>query len=427
MGPGGQDSLANRRSDDKQGGGVVDVARHGLRRRARPPRMGRRNRLQAMEGNSLVNIDVIRAQFPLTERYAFFDNAAVAPMCAAARDAVIRYARESADHGTALRREWHKRIEAARVTAARLINANSDEIAFLKNTTEGIAFVAEGLDWHPGDNVVIPEREYPANVYPWMNLAHRGVEVRRLPDRDGRVRLDALPDVCDARTRVVSLSFVQFASGFRTTLAEVGRFCRERGYIFLVDAIQGLGAFPVDVEADGIDFLTADGHKWLMGPEGAAVFFCRAERLDTLRLIEVGAASVARPHDYLTYDLTLAGTARRFEAGSLTVGGVFGLAAAMDYLQSLGVAAIARRVLALTDRLCAGLAARGWQVVSSRLPGEASGIVVFTHAAHPPAGVVERLRERGIIVSARAGAVRASPHFYNTVDEIDRLLEALPA
>ena len=380
-----------------------------------------------MEENGHVDLDAIRAQFPLTERYAFFDNAAVAPMCTAARDALIRYARESADHATALRSAWRERIDAARVTAARLINANSDEIAFLKNTTEGIAFVAEGLDWRPGDNVVIPEREYPANVYPWMNLAHRGVEVRRLPDREGRVRLDALPDVCDARTRVVSLSFVQFASGFKTTLAEVGRFCRERDCLFLVDAIQGLGAFPVDVEADGIDFLTADGHKWLTGPEGTAVFFCRTERLDTLRLTQVGAASVAKPHAYLTYDLTLADTARRFEAGSLNVGGVFSLAAAMDFLQSLGMEAITERVLALTDRLCAGLLARGSQVVSSRLPGEASGIVVFTQAAHPPSGVVERLRERGIIVSSRAGAVRASPHFYNTVDEIDRLLEALPA
>lgn len=373
-----------------------------------------------------MDIAAIRAQMPVTERYAYFDHAAVAPMCAAARDAMIDQARQSADHGDVPYPEWDRRIAAVRETAAGLINARSAEIAFLKNTTEGIAFVAEGLDWQPGDNVVIPEREYPANVYPWLNLAHRGVEVRWLPHRDGRVCIDALSDVCDERTRLVSMSFVQFSSGYRAPLAEVGRFCAERGCLFMVDAIQGLGAFPVDVEAAGIDFLSADGHKWLLGPEGAALFYCRLSRLDLLRVVEAGAGSVARPREYLTYDLTYPPTARRFESGSHNLPGLFALGAAVDFLCAVGIERIGERILTLTDRLCAGLAERGWRVLSSRRPGEASGIVMFARPNHPPADVVKGLRGRGIILSERAGAVRASPHFYNTEAEIDRLLEALP-
>jgi cysteine desulfurase/selenocysteine lyase len=374
-----------------------------------------------------VDMDAIRAQHPVTERYAYFDHAAVAPMCAAARDAMVRHAQESAEHGDVHYGQWDRRIEAARASAAHLIGAQAGEVAFLKNTTEGIAFVAEGLRWQPGDNVVIPEREYPANVYPWMNLAERGVEVRWLPHRDGRVHIDALPEVCDARTRLVSLSFVQFASGFRTPLAEVGRFCRARNCLFFVDAIQGLGAFPLDVEADGIDFLAADGHKWLLGPEGAAIFYCRASRRNDLRLIEVGAGTVINRREYLTYNLTPALDARRFEAGSGNLPGVFALGAAVEYLMSVGIDAIAARVLALTDRLCAGLAQLGWTVLSSRRPAEASGIVMFSHPQHAPEATWRALHREHIILSLRAGVLRASPHFYNTEGEIDRLLAALPA
>ena len=371
-------------------------------------------------------IEALREQVPVTQRYVYFDTAAVAPMCAAARDAMIHHAKESAEHGDALYGDWRRRLEAARRSAARLVGADPAEIAFLKNTTEGIAFVAEGLDWREGDNVVIPEREYPANVYPWMNLARRGVELRWLPHRGGRVSIDALPEACDERTRLVALSFVQFASGYRTDLEKVGRFCRERGYLFLVDAIQGLGAFPVDVRSAGIDFLAADGHKWLLGPEGAAIFFCRSERLGELRLVEVGAGSVARPQAYLDYHLDLPPTARRFEAGSVNLAGTFALAAAVEFLVEAGIERISERVLALTDRLNAGLAERGWEVLSSRRPDEASGIVLFRKEDVDSQAVVERLREGGIVLSCRAGALRASPHFYNTEAEIDRLLEALP-
>lgn len=321
---------------------------------------------------------------------------------------------------------WIARAEEIRRQLGRLLNADPLDVAFVKNTSEGIGIVAEGFPWRAGDNVVSVEGEYPANVYPWLNLADRGVTLRRVPTRDGRVMVDDLRAAIDARTRIVTLSVVEFATGFRNDLDAVGGLCRERGVLFFVDAIQGLGVLPLDVARTPVDFLAADGHKWLLGPEGAAVFWARRECVERLHPVGVGWNSVVGAWDFSTIAFQLKPHAGRWESGTLNLGGIVGLGASLDLLMDAGIDAIASRVMELTDRLCAGAEAIGWHVYSSRRDGERSGIVsLVAPPGHEPAAVVRTLRQRGVVANHRAGRLRLSPHAYNTADEIDYVLDLL--
>src|SRR5262245_29210900 len=241
--------------------------------------------------------DGLRHQMPVTRSWAFLDHAAVAPLSDPARLAMAAYSADLTENGDVNESRWTRRVEEVRGLLAQLLNADSGEIAFVKNTSEGIDFVAEGFPWKPGDNVVIAEEEYPANVYPWLNLKDRDVETRLVATRERRIWIDDIRSRIDARTRLVSLSFVEFASGFRNDLDAVGTLCRERGVFFLVDAIQGLGVLPLDVRRTPIDFLAADGHKWLLGPEGAGLFFIRKELIDLVRPVAVGWHSVIGAND----------------------------------------------------------------------------------------------------------------------------------
>jgi selenocysteine lyase/cysteine desulfurase len=366
----------------------------------------------------------LRNEFPVTRRWAYLDHAAVAPLAEPARAALVAWADDTATEGRAAWGRWQDRVEEARGRAARLLNADPYDIAFIKNTSEGIAFVAEGLDWQPGDNVVTSADEYPSNLYPWMNRAGRGVEVRRVPSQDGRVLVDDLRSAIDGRTRLLTLSFVEYASGFRNDLDLVGALCRERGILFFVDAIQGLGVFPLDVRQTPVDFLAADGHKWLLGPEGAGIFYIRRELVERLHAVEVGWNSVVDAHDFSRVELRLKPHAGRWESGTLNVGGIAALGASLGLLLGLGIDAVGARVLELTDRLCERARQAGLGVYSSRRPGESSGIVSLTGLADP-AAAVRRCRANGAIVNHRAGRLRVSPHAYNSFDEIDHLIDLL--
>jgi selenocysteine lyase/cysteine desulfurase len=367
----------------------------------------------------------LRAEFPVTHRWAFFDHAAVAPLSGRARAALHAWADDQADNGDVHEAQWRRRVEEVRRLAGRLIDADPLDVAFVKNTSEGIGFVAEGLSWRAGDNVVTAAEEYPSNLYPWMNLAGRGVELRTVASRDGRILLDDLRAAMDDRTRLVSLSFVEYASGFRNDLDAVGGLCRERGALFFVDAIQGLGVLPLDVQKSPIDFLSADGHKWLLSPEGAGIFYVRRELVDQLHTVGVGWNSVVGCLDFGVIDFRLKPHAGRWESGTLNVGGVHALGASLELLLELGVVSIAGRVLGLTDHLCERAARAGLQVFSSRRPAEASGIVSLVAPGRDPAALVRRCRGEGVVINHRAGRLRVSPHFYNTVEEIDRLVELL--
>jgi selenocysteine lyase/cysteine desulfurase len=296
-------------------------------------------------------------------------------------------------------------------------------VLFVPNTTHGIGVIAEGFPWRPGDNVVLPADEYPSNQYPWMNLRDRGVEVRAVPGRGPRVGVDDLRAAMDSRTRVLAVSAVEFATGFRTDIDTLGALCRENDVFFFVDAIQSLGALPLDVQKTPIDALSADGHKWMLGPEGAGIAYVRREWVERLHPVGVGANSVVHPYAFSTIDFTLKPHAGRWEGGAYNVPGVTALGASLELLLNAGIEIVARQVLDLTDHLCDRAAAAGLEVFSSRADGEKSGIVSLTVPGVPPDEVMKRCRAAGVIVNSRAGRVRVSPHAYNTVDELDRFIE----
>ncbi len=366
-----------------------------------------------------------RSHFPVTGRWAFFDHAAVSPIPAPAVRALTEYGERIALNGLADIWHWVDRCAYVRGLAARLINAPSvDDIAFVPNTTTGIGWVAEGFPWRPGDNVVLAAEEYPSNQYPWLNLAGRGVEVRTVPSRGNRVDVADIRAAMTDRTRVLSASFVQFGSGFRQDLDALGEVCRGRGVFFFVDAIQGLGAFPIDVQRTPIDALAADGHKWLLGPEGAGFAYVRREWVERLHPVGVGGHSVVNPFDYSTIDFTLKPHAGRWEGGALNVPGITALGESLALLLDAGPAAVAGRVVELTDYLCDRAAHAGFDVFSSRRGGDKSGIVSLTVPGTDPKATMAACRAAGVIVNVRAGRVRVSPHAYNTPAEIDRFVTA---
>ncbi len=366
-----------------------------------------------------------RSQFPVTATWAFLDHAAVAPLPAPSVAALHDYAQSLAANGVAAFREWAARIAHVRQLSAKLINApHADDVYFVPNTTHGISVVAEGFPWQPGDNVVLAAEEYPANQYPWMNLAHRGVEVRTVPSRGNRIRIDDVRAAMNDRTRVFTASSVEFSSGFRHDLDSLGELCRERGVFFFVDAIQSLGVFPLDVQRTPIDALAADGHKWLLGPEGAGIGFLRREWVERLHPIGVGAFSVVNPWAFSTIDFTLKPHAGRWEGGAYNMPGITAFGASLELLLSVGTENVRRRVIELTDYLCDRAVPLGWSVFSSRAESEKSGIVSLTHPTLPPNEVLSRCKAAGVAVNSRAGRVRVSPHAYNTEDEIDRFFTA---
>ena len=368
-----------------------------------------------------------RGEFPVTETYIYMNHAGVAPLSRRVQDAMAGFIEDATLYGAVHADDWAETAEACRVTASQLINADATEIAFMKNTTQGILIAANGINWQEGDNVVTTAVEFPANVYPWWCLKERyGVRTRMVPERDGRIYVEDIAAAMDERTRVLTISHVEFASGFRNDLAALGELCRERDIWFVVDAIQSLGVVEVDVKSCNIDILAADGHKWLLAPEGAAIFYCTDERREQLINTNVGWASVVNPRDFLNYDLTQKPDATRFEEGSYNSVGLYGLKAAIDLLHDIGIPAIKARVLELTAHLIAGLVAKGYRVITPKADADRAGIVIFESERHTSAEIYETLYTENIITAERGKGVRVSPHFYNTTSEIERLLEVLP-
>ena len=361
-------------------------------------------------------------QFPVRERLVYMNHAAVAPLSKRAAGAMKALADDCLEFGSLHYDRWLAEYEGLRVAAAKLIGAHSSEIALVKNTSEGIATVAMGLDWKPGDRVVAFEEEFPANYFPWKRLEQRGVKVTWLSIRDG---LDRIDDACRG-ARLLAISFVQFLGGYRAPLADIGEICRRNACIFLVDAIQGLGAFPIRAKDWGIHALAADGHKWLLGPEGCGILYVDQELQDKVEPVEFGWTNVAHYADYASRDMALRADAGRYECGTLNTIGCFGLRAAMQFLVEVGVDRIAGAVQGLSDRLACGVQAKGYELMEQRTPETGAGIVSFRKAGWEAADIVRKLRAAGIVVAPRVGWVRASPHFYISPEDIDRTLELLP-
>jgi cysteine desulfurase/selenocysteine lyase len=368
-----------------------------------------------------------RELFPITRQLTYFNHAAVGPLSVRAYDAMEGHARDQRDFGALHWRDWYAEYDRLRESAGRLIGAQPGEIAILKNTSEGLSFVAEGLRWNGGENVVTTALEFPSNWTPWRLLARRGVQTRVAATST----VEDIEPLIDGGTRIVSVSSVAFHNGFTADLEAIGELCERRGVLFCVDAIQSIGVLPIDVRRAKIHFLAADGHKWMCGPEGAALFFVSTEKLGELQVLENGWTNIDRKGRFLDCGLEWLPDARRFEAGSLNTNGIYGLRAALDLLLEVGIETIAADALALANRLADGVEDAGWGLGSPR------PILSPIIGATPP--IVEngdtksllwyhrRLEEQGIVCAPREGMLRFSPHFYNDAQDVDRVVDALRA
>jgi selenocysteine lyase/cysteine desulfurase len=366
-----------------------------------------------------------QAEFPVTERWAYFDHAAVAPLPRRSGNALRDWTVEQERHGVVHWGEESAKLEGIRRDVARLINAEVDEVAFVGSTTQGIGLIAEGFPWRPGDSVVTATEEYPSNLFPWMNLADRGVDVRMVPSREGRIWGRDLAAAIDGSTRVLTISHVEFASGFRNDLEILAELCQARRIALFVDAIQGLGPFVVDVKRTPIDFLAADGHKWLLGPEGAGLLFIRREWIDRLRPIGVGWRSVLGSYNVPNPEFTLKPSAQRWEGGSLNMAGLLAFGASVGLIHEIGPELVSRRILDRADAVREVAASAGWSVFGSDRSSDHSGIVALEKPGVDPDAEARRFRDRGVVVACRRGRLRISPHVYNNDDDLERLRACL--
>ncbi len=365
------------------------------------------------------NLDL---EFPVRRNLVYFNHAAVAPLPRRVADAMTAHMENVRDRGAADWRRWYAAIDETRGKAARFLGARDSEVAFLPSTSWALNFVAQAFPWQPGHNVVGDDMEFPPNVYPWMLLEKRGVEYRQAHNREGRVSVDDIASKVDARTRVVAVSWVAFHNGWVYPIEEIGEFCREKGILFVVDAIQGLGALPIDVSEVPVDVLAADSHKWLLGTEACTVFYVAEGARERVPPMAAGWWNVKSDHTYLDYKLDFFLSGRRYEPGTIPTAQILGLRAALDLLGDMGAEEIERRILGLVEGLREGLAARGWKIVSPE--PLRSGILAAVPADGDSRKMVKALEGRGVIVSAREGAVRFSPHASNDLAEVERILEA---
>jgi selenocysteine lyase/cysteine desulfurase len=367
-----------------------------------------------------------RPLFPLAERYAFFNHAGVSPVNTRAIAAMNAFNERTAQEPFGdFRQEIEGQLRDLRQRLATLVNARSvDEIVLMPNTATGINTAALSLPLRPGDNVLVLDGDYPANIYPWMNLAHRGVLTKIVPARNGGLDLDLLQSRIDSHTRVIAMSTVVFATGFRNDIEGVGRICNQRGIFLVVDGIQSLGALPFDVQAANVDFLAAGSQKWLLGPIGGGFLYIRRELLDDLVAGPyVGASSVVDPQNFLDYNFTLQPTAERFHLGSSGIMNQLGLRASVALIQEVGIERIAERVLMLAGAAICDLQERGYQISADSAPEHRSGIVIVE--VDDPIATCTQLQQAGIICIPRGKGFRIAPHFYNTEEEILRVGEIL--
>jgi cysteine desulfurase / selenocysteine lyase len=375
-----------------------------------------------------LDFTTVAAQFPIRQQRAYLNNASIAPMSEPVLTEVNAFLDDVRDHGRNNYPTWCRYAEEQiKARVARLIGARAQEIAFVKNTTEGLVTVANGLDWREGDNVVLPRFEYPSNVYCWMRLARFGVSIRWVEPRDGRIPVDALAEAIDTRTRVVSLSAVQFSNGFRHDLAATSQLCRERGVLLNLDAIQWVGALALDLSQVAVDFLSFGGHKWLLAPIGTGIFYCNANALDRLQPSSVGYHSVQKSEAHLDYDLTAYRPgAARFEAALENFPGIWGLDAAVKILLGLGAHRVEEHILELNAYAAEELRSLGWQIASPWAAQERSGLLSFFSPAVKAEEAEAMLRAANVDVAVRDGKLRMSPSYYNNRNDVDRLIEALP-
>ena len=370
----------------------------------------------------------LRSLFPITKRAIYVNHAAVSPLPIPTVNAIESQLRDVRDNGSINFRSWIAVKEHARSLLAALLGARPEQVAFMRNTSDSVSTVANGLEWNAGQNVVTFNREFPANIYPWLRLRDAfGVEVRMCEERDGRVDIEELENLVDENTRVIAISHVQYASGFRTNLERLGRVARKRDALLVVDAIQSLGVLPLNVEGELVDVAAGGSHKWLLGPEGVGYLYLSDRARERIQPTLVGWISVKDPEDYDNFEQDWKHGTLAWETGTGAAALIHGLNASLELLQSIGRERIAAYLETLTDSLCEKLRSKGYRVISARDAGEKSQIVCIQHPAELSAmQLYQHLKNHNIITAPRADRLRIAPHFYNSFDEIEELVTALP-
>jgi len=369
-------------------------------------------------------VDSYHSLFPIVEKFTFLNHAATAPaslrVASALKDAAESFSRFGGLHYP----RWMNKVREVRSLVARLINASPSEIAFTGNTSDGLSLVASAISWQPGDEVLITYPDFPANIYPWLNLERFGVKVSHIERKDdGSFSLDDIDKKMSPRLRLISVSSVDFSTGFHCNLRELGKFCRENGIFLCVDAIQSLGVIPMDVKEFGIDFLASGSHKWLQSIPGTGILYVSDDIAQRLVPSKIGWKSVVNEEDF-TIHFDLKPNAQRFEPGTMNFAGIYALGAALELIFEVGIDNIRHRIHELNDLLYHGLIDRNLKVVSSMDEENRSGILSFL-----PGNDSEQLYQffinNSVIVSLRAGKIRVSPHFYNNETDIQNFFSVL--
>ena len=371
----------------------------------------------------------IRSAFPVARSgVVYLNSAAIGPLPEATIAAVSSQLRDVGSNGSANLTNWLATKERVRALVATMLGARACDIAFTRNTTDGLCAVAGGLAWKPGDNIVTFANEFPANYYPWRSVRDKfGVELRQCRDASGRIDIDELCSMIDSRTRLVALSAIQYCSGFRVDLERVGRIARAHDALFAVDIIQAFGARSLDLPAQYVDIAVGASYKWLCSPEGCGIFYIGERARERIKPISHGWTSVERPWDFADRDQPARSDAKVWETGMGGTALLCGLEASLRLLKECDLDSISAYLDDLTDFLCEIVPADRYEIASSRAPSERSQIVCLRplngHSADESA---ELLRQERIVISSRAGSLRISPHIFNTYDDIERLVEALP-
>lgn len=364
-------------------------------------------------------------EFELQHDLIHLNHAAVAPWPRRTREAVEAFAKENATLGSLHYSDWIEKESDLRQLLAHLIKArDANDIALLKNTSEALSVVAHGLAWQAGDNIVISDQEFPSNRIVWESLQDRGVEVRQVSLTGAHGPEQALIQACDGRTRVLAISSIQYATGLRVELEVLGQFCRGQSILFCLDAIQSIGAVEFDVEAVNADFVMADGHKWMLGPEGLALFYSHKAARDKLKLHQFGWHMVEHHEDFDRKDWQIASSAKRFECGSPNMLGIHALHASISLLLATGMPKIQQAVIANSETLFSLIKnSANLECITDTTPGRYGGIVLFRHKKTPSVHLYRHLIQHRVLCALRGGGVRFSPHFYTSREQLQQAIK----
>ncbi len=369
--------------------------------------------------------------FPVTRHNIYLNHASSGPLPSPVARSIHEYIDDYRDFGGIHKARWEEYERGAHRRLATLISARSDQIAFTASTGDSLTHIAQGLHWQEGDTILSAEGEFPTNIYPWLNLQSQGVTLDIIPTRNARIVPEDIFAAINEHTKLVSLSLIEFATGYRNNITTIAAYCHERGILCGIDVMQALGAVDIDVQALGVDFMAAAAHKWLLGPQTCGILYVADFLLAKLDTPRRGWFSVEQPFDFFNHTQPLKAGAGRFESSKPNSLAIIGVDAALGVFESIdgGMQAVETRILGITQHAIAGLERLGYPVVSPQGQGERSGLVCFH--PHPERQeqtveqIVDTLAARRIYVAARGDVVRISPHFYNTLAEIDVLLETL--